>query len=63
MLVCSDVEREIEFCERVLGAEVVVRRPGAEFRRLMTQGMSRAENRKPAEAGWGEGRAGFGYQP
>ena len=28
MLVCPDVEREIEFCQRVLGAGVVVRRPG-----------------------------------
>jgi PhnB protein len=28
MLVCPDVEREIEFCQRVLGADVVVRRPG-----------------------------------
>jgi PhnB protein len=28
MLVCRDVEREIEFCQRVLAADVVVRRPG-----------------------------------
>ena len=28
MLVCRDVEEEIEFCRRVLAAEVVVRRPG-----------------------------------
>jgi PhnB protein len=28
MLVCRDVEPEIEFCQRVLAADVVVRRPG-----------------------------------
>jgi PhnB protein len=28
MLVCRDVEHEIEFCQRVLAADVVVRRPG-----------------------------------
>lgn len=28
MLVCSDVEREIKFCECVLDANVIVRRPG-----------------------------------
>jgi PhnB protein len=28
MLVCRDLEAEIEFCERVLNAEVRVRRPG-----------------------------------
>jgi len=28
MLVCRDVEQEIEFCQRVLAAEVFVRRPG-----------------------------------
>ena len=28
MLVCPDVEREVEFCQRVLGADVTVRRPG-----------------------------------
>lgn len=27
-LVCRDVEHEVEFCQRVLAAEVVVRRPG-----------------------------------
>jgi PhnB protein len=27
MLVCRDVEHEIEFCQRVLAADVVVRRP------------------------------------
>lgn len=27
-LVCQDLEAEIEFCERVLNAEVRVRRPG-----------------------------------
>ena len=32
MLVCPDVEHEIEFCERVLAAEVVVRRPGPDGR-------------------------------
>lgn len=28
MLVCRDVEHEVEFCRRVLAADVVVRRPG-----------------------------------
>jgi PhnB protein len=28
MLVCRDVEHEVEFCQRVLAADVVVRRPG-----------------------------------
>lgn len=28
MLVCHDIEREIEFCQRVLAASVVVQRPG-----------------------------------
>ena len=28
MLVCRDVEHEIEFCQRVLGASLGVRRPG-----------------------------------
>src|SRR5262245_51244037 len=28
MLVCADPEAEIDFCERVLQAEVVIRRPG-----------------------------------
>jgi PhnB protein len=27
-LICPDVESEVGFCQRVLGAEVVVRRPG-----------------------------------
>ena len=27
-LVCRDVEHEVEFCQRVLGADVAVRRPG-----------------------------------
>jgi PhnB protein len=30
MLVCRDVEHEVEFCQRVLAADVVVRRPGAD---------------------------------
>jgi PhnB protein len=30
MLVCRDVEHEITFCERVLAADVGVRRPGAD---------------------------------
>ncbi|HJZ75327.1 MAG TPA: VOC family protein [Vicinamibacterales bacterium] len=28
MLICHDVEHEVEFCQRVLAADVVVRRPG-----------------------------------
>jgi PhnB protein len=32
MLVCGDVEREVDFCERVLGATVAVRRPGPDGR-------------------------------
>ena len=28
MLVCRDVEHEVEFCQRVLAADVAVRRPG-----------------------------------
>ena len=28
MLVCRDVEHEVEFCQRVLAADVLVRRPG-----------------------------------
>jgi PhnB protein len=32
MLVCRDVEHEVEFCQRVLAADVVVRRPGPDGR-------------------------------
>ena len=32
MLVCRDVEREVGFCQRVLAANVVVRRPGPDGR-------------------------------
>src|SRR5262245_17617591 len=30
MLICHDVEHEVEFCQRVLAADVVVRRPGSD---------------------------------
>ena len=49
MLVCRNPEAEIEFCERVLHAEVGVRRPGPdEMRRIV---MLACHLRPPSEGG------------